>query len=190
MLELDGERLRGLERTRPRGANVESVELQVVGEEAGDAARREDAPAKSVRHARQPIGAPATGIGSALEMTPVLGYVESSAPRYGSAMSARSIRRSRVGGSTAAAIVALVAVFGVAAPANAQPPATLIARKYVALGDSYAAGQGAGVPLDACLRSTAAYPVLLDAEPRTNLLRQASCSGDTSRMSRRRSSRR
>lgn len=92
-------------------------------------------------------------------------------------MSARSIRRSRVGGSTAAAIVALVAVFGVAAPAIAQPPEPIA--RYVALGDSYAAGQGAGVPLDACLRSTAAYPVLLDAEPRTNLLRQASCSGDT-----------
>jgi lysophospholipase L1-like esterase len=60
---------------------------------------------------------------------------------------------------------------------QAGPPAPVA--RYVALGDSYAAGQGAGAPLDDCLRSTAAYPVLLDAEPRTNLLRQAACSGDT-----------
>jgi lysophospholipase L1-like esterase len=92
-------------------------------------------------------------------------------------MSARSIRRSRIAGSTAAAIVALVAVFGAASPVAAEPPAPVA--KYVALGDSYAAGQGAGLPLDDCLRSAAAYPVLLDAEPRTNLLRQASCSGAT-----------
>jgi len=92
-------------------------------------------------------------------------------------MSARSNRRSRIVGSTAAAIVALVAVFGAATPAGAvQPPPV---EKYVALGDSYAAGQGAGLPLDECLRSTAAYPVLLDSEPRTNLLRQVACEGAT-----------
>jgi lysophospholipase L1-like esterase len=92
-------------------------------------------------------------------------------------MSARSNRRSRIVGSTAAAIVALVAVFGAATPATAEQPAPIA--RYVSLGDSYAAGQGAAAPLDECLRSTAAYPVLLDAEPRTNLLRQAACSGDT-----------
>ena len=93
-------------------------------------------------------------------------------------MSAHSIRRSRIVGSTAAAIVALVAaLFGATAPASAEQPAPVA--RYVALGDSYAAGQGAGIPLDSCLRSTAAYPVLLDAEPRTNLLRQAACSGAT-----------
>ena len=79
-------------------------------------------------------------------------------------------------------LVAAATIFG-ALPAQASPavpsgPKAPIAR-YVALGDSYAAGQGAGIPLDECLRSTAAYPVLLDAEPRTNLLRQAACSGDT-----------
>jgi lysophospholipase L1-like esterase len=87
--------------------------------------------------------------------------------------------------STLASTVLLVAaatIFG-ALPAQATPavpsgPQAPIAR-YVALGDSYAAGQGAGIPLDECLRSTAAYPVLLDAEPRTNLLRQAACSGAT-----------
>lgn len=92
-------------------------------------------------------------------------------------MSAHSPRKSRIIGSLAATIVAAVAVFGAATPVAAEPPPPVA--KYVALGDSYAAGQGAGLPLDACLRSTAAYPVLLDAEPRTNLLRQAACSGDT-----------
>jgi lysophospholipase L1-like esterase len=81
--------------------------------------------------------------------------------------------------STAAVVIALVALlFGVAAPASAAPPTTQV-QKYVALGDSYAAGQGASTPLDSCLRSTAAYPVLLDAEPRINLLRTAACSGAT-----------
>ncbi|MFE5672330.1 GDSL-type esterase/lipase family protein [Agromyces sp. NPDC056523] len=91
-------------------------------------------------------------------------------------MSARSIRRSRIVGSTVAAIVALTAALGGAAPAGAVQPAPVA--KYVALGDSYAAGQGAAAPLDSCLRSNAAYPVLLDAEPRTNLLRFPACSGD------------
>jgi lysophospholipase L1-like esterase len=80
--------------------------------------------------------------------------------------------------STAAVVIALVALlFGVAAPAYAAPPEPV--QKYVALGDSYAAGQGASAPLDSCLRSAAAYPVLLDAEPRVNLLRTAACSGQT-----------
>ncbi|GAA4381185.1 SGNH/GDSL hydrolase family protein [Agromyces bauzanensis] len=93
-------------------------------------------------------------------------------------MSAHSIRRSRIVGSSVGAVVALVAaLFGAAPAALADPPAP--PAKYVSLGDSYAAGQGAGIPLDACFRSTAAYPVLLDAEPRTNLLRQAACSGAT-----------
>jgi lysophospholipase L1-like esterase len=89
-------------------------------------------------------------------------------------------RRSTLAGTVL--LVTAATMFG-ALPAQALPgvqagPQAPIAR-YVALGDSYAAGQGAGVPLDECLRSTAAYPVLLDAEPRTNLLRQAACSGDT-----------
>ena len=79
--------------------------------------------------------------------------------------------------SAAVAIALLALVFGVTAPASAAPPPPV--QKYVALGDSYAAGQGAGAPLDGCLRSAAAYPVLLDAEPRTNLLRTAACSGAT-----------
>jgi lysophospholipase L1-like esterase len=94
-------------------------------------------------------------------------------------MTTPSNTRRRIAGSLAASLVTLVAVvLGAAGPVNAEPPSQPVA-KYVALGDSYAAGQGAGDPLDGCLRSTAAYPVLLDAEPRTNLLRQASCSGAT-----------
>ncbi|WP_353829215.1 SGNH/GDSL hydrolase family protein [Agromyces sp. SYSU T0242] len=93
-------------------------------------------------------------------------------------MSARSNRRSRIVGSTAGAIVALVAVLFGAAPSAIAVPSDPVA-KYVSLGDSYAAGQGAAAPLDQCLRSEAAYPVLLDAVPRVNLLRQAACSGAT-----------
>ncbi|GAA1059420.1 SGNH/GDSL hydrolase family protein [Agromyces bracchium] len=93
-------------------------------------------------------------------------------------MSAHSNRRSRIVGSIAGATVALVAVFFGAAPsALAAKPDPV--NRYVSLGDSYAAGQGAGIPLDGCLRSDAAYPVLLDAVPRTNLLRQAACTGAT-----------
>ena len=88
-------------------------------------------------------------------------------------------RGGRTAGSIVGAIVALVALLlGATAPAYAAPPTTPV-QKYVALGDSYAAGQGASAPLDSCLRSGAAYPVLLDAEPRTNLLRTAACSGAT-----------
>ena len=75
-----------------------------------------------------------------------------------------------------AAIIALFAIpVGVAGPAAAAPPPPVA--KYVALGDSYAAGQGTGVYVDACLRSPLGYPALLDAQPRVNLLRNASCTG-------------
>ncbi|MCD2444199.1 SGNH/GDSL hydrolase family protein [Agromyces sp. SYSU K20354] len=75
-----------------------------------------------------------------------------------------------------AAIIALFAVpIGVAGPAAAAPSSPVA--KYVALGDSFAAGQGTGVYIDACLRSPLGYPALLDAVPRVNLLRNASCTG-------------
>ena len=95
-------------------------------------------------------------------------------------MSTIARRGTRTLAIAAGVIVALVALlFGVTAPALAAPPSPPKVEKYVALGDSYAAGQGAAAPLDSCLRSTAAYPVLLDAEPGTNLLRTAACSGAT-----------
>ena len=75
-----------------------------------------------------------------------------------------------------AAVIALFAIpVGVAGPAVAAPPPPVA--KYVSLGDSYAAGQGAGSYVDACLRSPLGYPGLLDSEPRINLLRNPSCTG-------------
>ncbi|BDZ65028.1 SGNH/GDSL hydrolase family protein [Agromyces mangrovi Wang et al. 2018] len=90
-------------------------------------------------------------------------------------------RRPAVSAVTAV-LAAAALLFGAAAPAMAAPPSPPPVEKLVALGDSYAAGQGAGVPLDGCLRSTAAYPYLLDAQedgPKINLLRLAACSGAT-----------
>lgn len=92
--------------------------------------------------------------------------------------------KGRVIGTAAAAIIALVAIpAGIAGPAAAAPPSSpsssSTVAKYVALGDSVAAGQGAGGYVDLCLRSPNGYPTLLDAAPRTNLLRNPSCSGAT-----------
>jgi len=84
-----------------------------------------------------------------------------------------------LGKGRAIAVAAIIALFaipvGVAGPAAAAPPPPVA--KYVALGDSYAAGQGTGVYLNACLQSPLGYPGLLDAEPRVNLLRNAACTG-------------
>ena len=84
-----------------------------------------------------------------------------------------------LGKGRAIAVAAIIALFaipvGVAGPAVAAPPPPVA--KYVALGDSYAAGQGTGVYLNACLQSPLGYPGLLDAEPRVNLLRNAACTG-------------
>jgi lysophospholipase L1-like esterase len=51
---------------------------------------------------------------------------------------------------------------------------------YVALGDSYAAGQGGGhYDSGECPNSAAGYPALLDAEPGIRLVADESCNGDT-----------
>ena len=50
---------------------------------------------------------------------------------------------------------------------------------YVALGDSYAAGQGTGSYLDTCFRSDQGYPALLNAAPKIGLTGNAACSGAT-----------
>jgi len=50
--------------------------------------------------------------------------------------------------------------------------------QYVALGDSYAAGQAAG-SYPNCLRSPNGYPALLDSEKRIHLQANATCSGAT-----------
>jgi lysophospholipase L1-like esterase len=51
--------------------------------------------------------------------------------------------------------------------------------QYVALGDSYAAGQGASSYLNSCLQSPKGYPELLDSEKRIHLRANATCSGAT-----------
>src|SRR5215207_6672251 len=49
---------------------------------------------------------------------------------------------------------------------------------YVALGDSYAAGQGGGDYIDqTCLESPNGYPYLLDPKKRIRLSANAACSG-------------
>ena len=59
-------------------------------------------------------------------------------------------------------------------PASAHGSKTL---SYVALGDSYAAGQGAGRYLNSCLQSRRGYPAKLDRTPRVNLRANATCTG-------------
>lgn len=94
-------------------------------------------------------------------------------------MNAPSPRPARRGLIAAALASVLLAIpFGLASPVQAAPPALPVA-KYVALGDSIAAGQGNGIPLDSCARTGAGYANLLDAMPRINLLRNAGCSGAT-----------
>ena len=53
--------------------------------------------------------------------------------------------------------------------------------RYVALGDSYAAGLGGGVDsyLNDCRQSTNGYPALLDAEKQIHLRANATCTGAT-----------
>jgi lysophospholipase L1-like esterase len=53
--------------------------------------------------------------------------------------------------------------------------------QYVALGDSYAAGQGGGADsyLNRCLQSTNGYPALLDAEKKIHLRADVACTGAT-----------
>ena len=50
---------------------------------------------------------------------------------------------------------------------------------YVALGDSYAAGFGAGKYLNDCFQSRRGYPALLDRDTRASLRRNATCNGAT-----------
>lgn len=61
-------------------------------------------------------------------------------------------------------------------PGTATDPLT-----YVALGDSFAAGQGGGDEQGACLRSPYGYPALLGENPAVRLETNATCSGATTR---------
>ena len=74
-------------------------------------------------------------------------------------------------------LVALAGILTVGAlPAVAE---TVGIGQYVALGDSYAAGQGAPPYLNDCLQSRNSYPYLLDAEKQIQLRANASCTGAT-----------
>ncbi|MFK4835463.1 GDSL-type esterase/lipase family protein [Microbacterium sp. ZW T2_14] len=86
------------------------------------------------------------------------------------------MKRRLLAALAAVALGAGMLVAGAAGPATASP---LMVAKYVALGDSIAAGQGGGAPLDTCVRTDGGYAAQLDAEPKFNLLRNAACSGAT-----------
>ena len=77
-------------------------------------------------------------------------------------------------------LVALAGILTVGAlPAAAE---TVGIGQYVALGDSYAAGQGASALedyLNRCLQSPNGYPALLDAENQIHLRANAACTGAT-----------
>jgi lysophospholipase L1-like esterase len=77
--------------------------------------------------------------------------------------------------SVLVSIVAALAGFVTigALPAAADSPAV----QYVALGDSYAAGQGALPYLNSCLQSTKGYPALLDSEKHIHLQANETCTG-------------
>ncbi|WP_432079594.1 SGNH/GDSL hydrolase family protein [Streptomyces sp. YPW6] len=89
-----------------------------------------------------------------------------------------SVRRIRAALSTLA--IAAVAAIGLAAPASAADPAAT--GGYVALGDSYSSGVGAGSYLPdsgGCRRSTAAYPYLWQAANSPASFDFVACSGAT-----------
>ncbi len=76
-------------------------------------------------------------------------------------------------------LVALAGILTVGAlPAAGE---TVGIGQYVALGDSYAAGQGGGADsyVNDCLQSTNGYPALLDAEKQIHLRANATCTGAT-----------
>jgi lysophospholipase L1-like esterase len=80
----------------------------------------------------------------------------------------------------AAAVTVLLTMAGLVGlgtlPAAAQNAPTI---NYVALGDSYAAGQGAGPYSNECLQSSSGYPTLLDGQEGVKLRRNVTCTGAT-----------
>ena len=83
--------------------------------------------------------------------------------------------RSRFVARLVTMVIALAGFVTVGAlPAAAGNPGTV---QYVALGDSYAAGQGGGDYLNGCLESPNGYPYLLDPKMRIDLRTNAACTG-------------
>jgi lysophospholipase L1-like esterase len=79
------------------------------------------------------------------------------------------------------ALLAGLATLAMALGLAAAPAQAVNKTKYIALGDSYAAGQGAGPYLDACYRSENAYAELAAASRTIKLVTNAACSGKTTR---------
>ena len=88
-------------------------------------------------------------------------------------MASQAVQRRRP--AFAAALAALAITVGMAA----APAQAVDKIKYIALGDSYAAGQGAGPYLDTCYRSDNAYSELADVDKTVQLVVNAACSGKT-----------
>ena len=74
-------------------------------------------------------------------------------------------------------VMTLAGLVGVGSlPAAAHQPRTV---QYVSLGDSYAAGQGAGSYVNGCLQSSYGYPALIDSMEHIHQRVDASCTGAT-----------
>ncbi|MFC5924190.1 SGNH/GDSL hydrolase family protein [Micromonospora vulcania] len=87
------------------------------------------------------------------------------------------MRRSRLATLALSLVTALGATFTLAAPAQAAP-----SDHYVALGDSYSSGVGAGsytAESGSCQRSSNAYPALYATNVRPASYRSVACSGAT-----------
>lgn len=81
------------------------------------------------------------------------------------------------------ALAAGLATLVIAVGAAAVPAQAVDKTKYIALGDSYAAGQGAGPYLDACYRSENAYSELAADAKAIKLVTNEACSGKRPRTS-------
>lgn len=80
------------------------------------------------------------------------------------------------------ALAGLLALLVAAAPAASAAGANYVAQNYVALGDSYSSGVGAGSYLSdgtSCLRSTKGYPYLWYQQHSVSSFRFMACSGAT-----------
>ena len=87
------------------------------------------------------------------------------------------MRRSRLATLAVSLAATLGATLGLGAPAQASPT-----DRYVALGDSYASGVGAGnytAESGSCQRSTSAYPALYATNVQPASYRSVACSGAT-----------
>lgn len=88
-------------------------------------------------------------------------------------MATKALRRRHSAVASALSMLAMAACLGIA-PAQAADKT-----RYIALGDSYAAGQGAGPYLDTCYRSENAYSELAEDAKVIKLVENVACSGKT-----------